>query len=57
MRFRFPQLLVALLAFAAPIFAASADLPSAGLEDRIEFWKKVYTQYGENDVIVHDASA
>ena len=25
-----------------------------GLENRIEFWKKVYTQYGEDDVIIHD---
>ena len=29
-------------------------MPSQGLENRIEFWKKVYTQYGENDVIIHD---
>jgi membrane-bound lytic murein transglycosylase D len=42
------------MAFAAPCFAASSELPNAGLEQRIEFWKKVYTQYGENDVIIHD---
>jgi membrane-bound lytic murein transglycosylase D len=29
-------------------------MPSQGLENRIEFWKKVYTQYGENDVVIHD---
>ena len=29
-------------------------MPSQGLENRIEFWKKVYTQYGENDIIIHD---
>jgi membrane-bound lytic murein transglycosylase D len=51
---RFPTLLITLLALAVPAIAGSAELPSRGLEDRIEFWKKVYTQYGENDVIIHD---
>jgi membrane-bound lytic murein transglycosylase D len=36
------------------VFAGTGELPSIGLEDRIDFWKKVYTQYGENDVIIHD---
>src|SRR5437762_12384192 len=45
---------VVVLALAAPVFAESAELPVQGLESRIEFWKKVYTQYGENDVIIHD---
>src|SRR5205809_1075270 len=54
MRFSFPRLFVALIAVAAPVFAAASELPSTGLEDRIEFWKKVYTQYGEDDVIIHD---
>jgi membrane-bound lytic murein transglycosylase D len=54
MRFSFPRLLVAFIAVAAPVFAATSELPSTGLEDRIEFWKKVYTQYGEDDVIIHD---
>ncbi len=54
MRSTFSGLFVALLALAVPAFAGSAELPSRGLEDRIEFWKKVYTQYGEDDVIIHD---
>jgi membrane-bound lytic murein transglycosylase D len=54
MRFTLPGLFVSILALAAPTFAASTDLPSQGLEDRIEFWKKVYTQYGKDDVIIHD---
>jgi membrane-bound lytic murein transglycosylase D len=55
MRFSFPRLIVAVLALASPAVAAERlELPSQGLEHRIEFWKKVYTQYGENDVIIHD---
>ena len=29
--------------------------PVAGIEDRIEFWEKVFTQYGTDDLIIHDA--
>jgi membrane-bound lytic murein transglycosylase D len=36
-------------------FAANPELPSTGLEQRVEFWKKIFTQYGENDVVIHDA--
>src|SRR6266516_7730437 len=39
---------------AAPAFPERLDLPSQGLESRVEFWEKVYTQYGEDDVIIHD---
>src|SRR5213592_4526710 len=39
---------------AAPAFPERLDLPTQGLESRVEFWKKVYTQYGEDDVIIHD---
>jgi membrane-bound lytic murein transglycosylase D len=45
---------MAALAFAAPALAGTVELPSQGLEDRIEFWKKVFTQYGKDDVIIHD---
>ena len=24
------------------------------LENRIEFWKKIYTQYGKDDIVIHD---
>src|SRR5438128_2664487 len=54
MKVSFSRLIVALLALAAPAVAERLELPSQGLENRIEFWKKVYTQYGENDVIIHD---
>lgn len=54
MRLSLPRLIVAVLALAAPAFAERLDLPSQGLENRIEFWKKVYTQYGMDDVIIHD---
>jgi membrane-bound lytic murein transglycosylase D len=47
-------IIVVILALAAPVFAESAELPVQGLESRIEFWKKVYTQYGQDDVIIHD---
>jgi membrane-bound lytic murein transglycosylase D len=54
MRLSFARLIVTVLAVGAPAFAASPELPNQGLEERIEFWKKVYTQYGQNDVIIHD---
>src|SRR5438552_2830413 len=54
MRLSLPRLIVAVLALASPAVAARLELPSQGLESRIEFWKKVYTQYGEDDIIVHD---
>jgi len=46
--------IIVILALTAPVFAESAELPVQGLESRVDFWKKVYTQYGENDVIIHD---
>src|SRR5438094_4107601 len=54
MRLNLPQLIVVTLTLSSPIFAQRSELPSQGLENRIEFWKKVYTQYGEDDVIIHD---
>ena len=35
--------------------AQVSDFPSDGLSDRIEFWEKVFTIYGEDDLIIHDA--
>lgn len=54
MRLSLSRLIVSVLALASPALAERLDLPSQGLENRIEFWKKVYTQYGLDDVIVHD---
>lgn len=39
------------------LFAAdqsTALFPREGFEDRIEFWKKVFTRYGERDAVFHD---
>jgi membrane-bound lytic murein transglycosylase D len=47
-------ILLLLLAVASPVFANNPDLPCQGLEQRVDFWKKVYTQYGADDVILHD---
>ena len=54
MRNRASAILLFLAAMAVPAFASNTDLPSEGLEQRVDFWKKVYTQYGADDVIIHD---
>jgi len=28
--------------------------PSAGFEERVEFWKMIFTRYGRDEVVVHD---
>ncbi|WP_296898532.1 lytic transglycosylase domain-containing protein [Thiohalocapsa sp.] len=38
-----------------PPYAPSADFPlPAGLEDNVTFWKKVYTEWGRDKVVIHD---
>jgi membrane-bound lytic murein transglycosylase D len=54
MRLSVSRMIVAVLALAAPAFAEQLDLPAQGLENRVDFWKKVFTQYGEDNVIIHD---
>jgi len=55
MKFRTPLFfLLSFLIIAVPCFAANPDLPSQGLEQRVDFWKKIYTQYGADDVVIHD---
>ena len=54
MRLRVTSILVFLAAMAAPAFATNPSLPSDGLEQRVDFWKKIYTQYGADDVVIHD---
>jgi len=55
MKFRTLSLsLLSLLICAIPAFAFNPDLPSQGLEQRVDFWKKIYTQYGADDVVIHD---
>src|SRR5215471_4636490 len=45
---------VVLFTLVSSAFAANPELTGTGLEQRVDFWKKVYTQYGENDLIIHD---
>ena len=53
-RFRVLPVLIGLFAMVSSAFAANPELSSAGLEQRVDFWKKVYTQYGQDDIIIHD---
>jgi len=54
MKHRLLILIVAVMALTSPVFAARLELPAEGLESRIEFWKKIYTQYGKDDIVIHD---
>jgi len=47
-------ILIAMLAIVSPAFATNPELTSEGLEQRIDFWKKIYTQYGKDDIVIHD---
>ena len=40
---------------AAVDYAPSGEFPlPAGLEDNVEFWRKVYTEWGRDKVVIHD---
>ena len=39
---------------AMPARAEIPGFPVDGLEDRISFWEKVFTEYGAKDLIIHD---
>src|SRR5215475_1831268 len=54
MRTSISRVILCILALVAPTFARSPELTTQGLEQRIDFWKKVYTQYGKDDLIIHD---
>src|SRR5437870_9946788 len=54
MKFSIPRLIVIILMLAAPAFAERLNLPAEGLESRIAFWKKIFTQYGKDDIVIHD---
>jgi membrane-bound lytic murein transglycosylase D len=54
MRFRVISIILFLLTIASPASAGDSALNSQGLEQRVDFWKKVYVQYGADDVIIHD---
>jgi membrane-bound lytic murein transglycosylase D len=49
-----PRIVLAVLVLGSTAVAQTTEFPSQGLENRIDFWKKVYTQYGQDDVIIHD---
>lgn len=53
-RFRAIPVVVSLFVGVSAAAAANPELTSTGLEQRVDFWKKIYTQYGEDDVIIHD---
>ena len=51
--------LLLLLFCSATTLAANEDrlsepFPRGGFEGRIEFWKQIFTRYGERDVVFHD---
>jgi membrane-bound lytic murein transglycosylase D len=54
MRFRLTSILLLLLVVASPAWASNPVLITQGLEQRVDFWKKVYVKYGADDVIIHD---
>src|ERR1700722_17106710 len=55
MKHSFPRLFVLVVALCTPALAAErSDLPNKGLENRVDFWKKIFTQYGADDVVIHD---
>ena len=37
-----------------PSQASSNQFPSEGFEDRINFWKLIFSEYGEKQVVLHD---
>jgi membrane-bound lytic murein transglycosylase D len=49
------MVLIALLVVVPTAYAITPELPSQGLEQRIDFWKKIYTQYGKDDIVIHDS--
>ena len=50
------RVLALTLAFASPLLAAPEDFPlPEGLRTQVDFWKKVFTEYSENQVVIHDA--
>lgn len=54
-KLRLLHVMAVLLMWTLPLRAETSKLfPQEGLESRVEFWKKVFTQYGADDVIIHD---
>ena len=53
-RFRIVATLISVFAVVSVARAEDTKLPVQGLEQRVDFWKKVFTQYGKDDLIIHD---
>ncbi len=51
---RFVLFVVVSSVLCLPLWAQVPGFPADGLVDRIEFWEKVFTIYGGDDLIVHD---
>src|SRR5688500_18278346 len=54
MKFNIYPLVVCFFVTVSSGFGMNPDLPSEGLEQRVEFWKKVFTEYGKDDIVIHD---
>ncbi len=54
MKVRVTAILLYVLVVASPVFALNPELSCQGLEQRVDFWKKVFVQYGADDAIIHD---
>jgi membrane-bound lytic murein transglycosylase D len=56
-RFRICSILFSLLAVVSPLAAQDVATPftSKGLESRVDFWKKIFTEYGKDDYVIHDS--
>jgi membrane-bound lytic murein transglycosylase D len=54
--FRVFPLFVGLFAVTSSALGANPEFSSEGLEQRVDFWKKIFTQYSQDDIVIHDAS-
>lgn len=53
-RFRILATVMSVFAVVSPVRGEETKLAVPGLEQRVDFWKKVFTQYGKDDLIIHD---
>jgi membrane-bound lytic murein transglycosylase D len=53
-RFRLLAILISIFTVVSHAQAQNPTLDLPGLEQRVDFWKKIYTQYGKDDRVIHD---
>jgi membrane-bound lytic murein transglycosylase D len=53
MKFSFYPFVVCFFMAVPSGFGMNPDLPAEGLEQRVAFWKKVFTEYGKDDIVIH----